>query len=71
MEWPSPQMLGVLSSFLASLVAAILSAINKRNISTLRVEVDGRLTKLLQSIGEASELRGHAAGVADERARKP
>jgi hypothetical protein len=49
-------------------VAALIAVIRK--IDKLTIQVDGRLTQLLASVGAENQATGHAAGVEAERVRE-
>ncbi len=59
----------------ASTIAALLGRHNKRELSEIRINVDGRLTALIDALdakgilaAQVANLEGHAQGVSDERA---
>ncbi len=66
-------LVGLIAAVPATVMAAaafITSLHNSRKVDNLTIQVDGRLTQLLMSVGTEQNAVGHAAGVEAERTRE-
>lgn len=54
----------------AAVAALIVSLRGNRKVDNLIIQVDGRLTQLLESVSSENQATGHAAGVEAERLRE-
>lgn len=59
---------GIAFTAIVSLIAAIWTARGRKETKELSVKVDGRLSDLLEATKKSSELEGHKAGVAEQKA---
>lgn len=53
-----------------ALIAAAVAWRARHDVAKLHVEVNSRLTQLLETTEEGADAAGHARGVEDERQRK-
>jgi hypothetical protein len=59
---------GLLSAIPAT-IAALAAWHNGKKVASLKIEIDGRMEQLLQSVKTENQAIGHAAGVEQERDR--
>jgi hypothetical protein len=72
LQWLSDNFAGIITA-IASIAAAVASVLNQKYINRLRVDVDGRLTRLLEltAANQRAEgvIEGRALGESEERGR--
>lgn len=72
-EWAHPMIVALIAtvpSTLVSLLVYFMTKYNKRQIQNLRIEVNGRLEKLLETTDLAAQSKGELKGAKDEQDRQ-
>lgn len=59
---------GIIVTAILSTIAVVWTARARKEQQELSIKVDGRLTELLEETRKSSELSGHKAGVAEQKA---